>query len=241
MGVVTFLPLYLQLGLGATPEASGVSLLPLTLGLVVSSGASGYFVNKTGRFKAVLVGGVCVLVLGMLLLVLAPAQASLGDIGWRILIMGIGLGPTQSLYSVAVQNAVAPGDIGVATSSSQFFRQIGSTIGVAVFGTVLTNALAASGAEGSRRLTLSALETLSALRSAGGAQASGMGLDLGSERLIAAAMSRVFLVGLVILVIGAAVTALIPAAKLRGRGPRLEEALEGAAPAEGVKPTMTPA
>ena len=58
--------------------------------------------------------------------------------------MGVGLGPTQSLYGLAVQNAVSPREIGVATSTSQFFRQIGSTMGVALFGTLLTNNLASA-------------------------------------------------------------------------------------------------
>jgi EmrB/QacA subfamily drug resistance transporter len=240
MGVVTFLPLYMQLGLGASPTSSGVAMLPLMLGLIVSSGASGFMVNKTGRFKALLVSGLVVMTAGVVLLALAPVGASLWDISWRILIVGVGLGPTQSLYSLAVQNAVSPREIGVATSTTQFFRQIGSTIGVAVFGTLLTNNLsAAAGAMGAgRRLTLSGLETMAAAQAAKASGSQGPVtaalIDHTSQAVIATAMNHVFLSGLSVLAVGVVTTVLIPAARLRGRGPTLSEDLEAVGP---VHPT----
>jgi EmrB/QacA subfamily drug resistance transporter len=235
MGVVTFLPLYMQLGLGAAPTASGVAMLPLMVGLILASTGAGFLVNKTGRFKSILVGGLIVMAIGVILLVAAPAGASLWDIAWRVLILGIGLGPTQSLYGLAVQNAVSPQEIGVATSTSQFFRQIGQTMGAAIFGTVLTNNLASAARSvgGAKTLSLADLEKLAAGRAVaggvGGAAASA--LDHTSQAIITLAMRNVFLAGLAVLAIGFITTALVPAARLRGRGPTLAEDLEAAAPA----------
>ncbi len=239
MGVVTFLPLYMQLGLGAAPTASGIAMLPLMLGLILSSTAAGFAVNKTGRFKAILVVGLLVMLVGVLLLAIAPAGASLWDISWRVLVLGIGLGPSQSLYSLVVQNAVSPREIGVATSTSQFFRQIGSTIGVAVFGTLLTNNLssAAKAVGGAKPLTLSDLEKLAVGRAAtvSAGKHAASALDKTSQAIITIAMQHVFLAGMFVLVLGFVATLLIPAAKLRGRGPTVAEGLADDAP---VPPTI---
>ena len=232
MGVTTFLPLYMQLGLGAAPTASGIAMLPLMLGLILSSTVSGLLVNKTGRFKAIMVSGLVIMAIGIGLLVIAPRGASLWDIAWRVLVFGIGLGPTQSLYGLAVQNAVSPREIGVATSTSQFFRQVGQTMGVAIFGTLLTNNLASAartvgGGGGAKILTLSDLEKLAvgraAAMSAGRHVASAM--DQASQAIITIAMQHVFLSGLGVLVIGFITTLFIPAAQLRGRGPTVAETL----------------
>ena len=224
MGVTTFLPLYMQLGLGASPTASGVAMLPLMLGLIGSSAVNGLIVNQIGRFKMLMVIGLCIMLVGVLLLVLAPKGASLWDIGWRLLILGIGLGPSQSLYSVAVQNSVSPQEIGVATSASQFFRQIGSTIGVAIFGALLTNNLAAAARTigGGRPMTLSDLESLAVKRAAAvsaGSHAAASALDRASQAIIAVAMQEVFLAGFLVLAAGFLLTLFIPPAELRGRGP----------------------
>jgi EmrB/QacA subfamily drug resistance transporter len=221
MGVVTFLPLYMQLGLGAAPTASGLAMLPLMGGLTFASVISGLLVNKTGRFKSILIVALAIMSVGVLLLVIAPAGASLWDIGWRVLIIGVGLGPTQSLYSLAVQNAVSPRESGVATSSSQFFRQIGQTMGVAIFGTVLTNNLAsaARAVGGARTMSLTELEKIAAGRAAVGAgKAATAALDHTSQAIITLAMRNVFIAGLGVLILAFIATALIPAARLKGRG-----------------------
>lgn len=237
MGVVTFLPLYMQLGLGASPTSSGVALLPLMFGLILASGGTGQIVTRTGRFKGLLVGGLIVMGLGTVLLVVAPPHASLGDVSWRVFILGLGLGPAQSLYSLAVQSSVSPQEIGVATSTTQFFRQVGSTIGAAVFGTILTNNLSAAARSlgGGRIFTLQALEKLAAARQGAGpaVKAAADGLDPLSAAVIDLAMKHVFLAGLIVLAPGLVTTLMMPAIKLRGRGPELERVLEDAAPAEG--------
>jgi EmrB/QacA subfamily drug resistance transporter len=227
MGVVTFLPLYMQLGLGAAPTASGLAMLPLMGGLTFASVISGLLVNKIGRFKSILMVSVATMSVGVLLLVIAPTGASLWDIGWRVLIIGIGLGPTQSLYSLAVQNAVSPREIGVATSSTQFFRQIGQTMGVAIFGTVLTNNLASAARTvgGAQTMSLTELEKIAAGRAAAGAgKATTAALDHTSQAIITLAMRNVFIAGLGVLILAFIATLLIPPARLRGRGPAPAEA-----------------
>ncbi len=89
-----------------------------------------------------MIGGAVLLLVGIGLLTQVTAHTTLMDLCWRMAIVGLGLGPGQSMFNIATQNAVEVRDIGVATSSNQFFRQIGSTIGVAVFGALLTHRLA---------------------------------------------------------------------------------------------------
>lgn len=142
LGVIMFLPLFMQLVQGVSATHSGLSMLPLMAGLILASVTSGQLVSRTGRYKSYMVVGAATLALGMFLLSRIKADTSTFDLGWRMFVVGLGLGPSQSLYNLAVQNAVDPGRMGVATSSSQFFRQIGSTLGVAIFGTLLTHHLA---------------------------------------------------------------------------------------------------
>jgi EmrB/QacA subfamily drug resistance transporter len=138
MSTVAFLPLFMQLGQGVKATESGLSILPLMAGLMASSIFAGRLVTRTGTYKLMMVGGLVVTFLGIWLLSRMHAGTSRLDLAWRMLVLGIGLGPGQSLFSLAVQNAMPIERLGVVTSSSQFFRQIGSTIGVAVFGTFLT-------------------------------------------------------------------------------------------------------
>ncbi len=141
LGVVMFMPLYMQVVQGISATESGVALLPLMAGLIVSSTICGRLVTRTGRYKPFMVGGGIVLIVGVLLLAqIGPHTTSL-DLGWRLAITGVGLGPTQNLFSLVIQNAVPMTELGVASSMSQFSRQIGSTVGVAIFGTFLTHSL----------------------------------------------------------------------------------------------------
>ncbi len=147
-GLVSFLPLYLQLGQGISATRSGLTMLPMTLGLVAAAITAGRLTRRYGRYRWLMVGGSAGVILGALLLTRIGTHTASLDVAWRVLVLGLGLGPAQSLYNLAVQNAVEPRQIGQATSSSQFFRQIGSTVGVAVFGTVLTAGLQAPAQHG---------------------------------------------------------------------------------------------
>ena len=110
--------------------------------------------------------------LGVFLLSRMTVETSTLDFCLRMAVLGIGLGPGQSLFSMAIQNALPPTQMGVATSSSQFFRQIGSTIGVALFGTALTNRMS-SGLE-----KVAPGVRLDQLQAMGGEHAADMGLAL---------------------------------------------------------------
>ncbi|HTK33736.1 MAG TPA: MDR family MFS transporter [Caulobacteraceae bacterium] len=147
MGSVTFLPLYMQLGLGLNATDSGLSILPMMVGMIASSTVCGQLITRTGAYKPFMLGGSVMLILGLFLISLAGPHTGRLDMAWRVLIMGIGLGPSMSIFNIAVQNAVPRGQMGVATSSSQFFRQIGGTVGIALFGAVMTHNLATEAAK----------------------------------------------------------------------------------------------
>ena len=137
MGVVMFMPLFMQVVLGVNAINSGFSMFPMMAGLMLGSISSGRLVARHGRYKPFMVGGVAVLLVGVFLLTGVGPDTSLMDLNLRMFVVGIGLGPSQSLVNLVVQSAFPMSQIGVATSSTQFFRQIGNTIGVAIFGTLL--------------------------------------------------------------------------------------------------------
>ncbi|HEY0940858.1 MAG TPA: MDR family MFS transporter [Steroidobacter sp.] len=141
LGVVMFMPLYMQLVQGASATQSGVYLMPLILAMIFSSVGSGRLVTRTGKYKVFMVTGGVLLVAGVVSLTGIGPDTTQGDLAWRLALTGLGLGPAQNLFSLVIQNAAPANQIGVATSMSQFSRQIGSTVGVAMFGTFLTHAL----------------------------------------------------------------------------------------------------
>ncbi len=138
LGIVMFLPLFMQLVLGVSATNSGFTLLPLMSGMIVSSFVAGLLVTRTGKYKPLMITGSVILLIGVFLLTMIDLDTTLFSLGWRMVIVGVGLGPAQSQFTLAIQNAVPFARMGVATSASQFFRQIGSVIGLAVFGTLLT-------------------------------------------------------------------------------------------------------
>ncbi|RJF72952.1 DHA2 family efflux MFS transporter permease subunit [Deinococcus cavernae] len=140
-GVIMFLPLYMQMVLGVSPTKSGTSMLPLMLGLIVTSIVAGQIVARTGKYKPWMIGGGVILVIGIWSLTSLKPDSHLLDLYWRMFLVGMGLGPAQSLFTIAIQSGVSLGQLATATSSSQFFRQIGGTIGAAIFGTLLMNGL----------------------------------------------------------------------------------------------------
>jgi EmrB/QacA subfamily drug resistance transporter len=141
LGVVMFMPLYMQVVQGINATQSGFALLPLMAGLIASSVICGRLVTRTGRYKPFMIGGGIVLIAGVIALTGIGPDTTHGDLAWRLAITGIGLGPAQTLFSLVIQNSAPPTEIGVATSMGQFSRQMGATVGVAVFGTFLTHGL----------------------------------------------------------------------------------------------------
>jgi EmrB/QacA subfamily drug resistance transporter len=143
LGVVMFMPLYMQVVQGISATRSGFGLLPLMGGLIFSSILSGRLVTRTGRYKPFMIAGGIVLIAGVVSLTGIGPDTTSRDLAWRLALTGVGLGPAQTLFSLVIQNAAPYNQIGVATSTSQFARQMGSTVGVAIFGTFLTHALTA--------------------------------------------------------------------------------------------------
>ncbi|WP_078861835.1 MDR family MFS transporter [Streptomyces sp. NRRL F-5123] len=132
-GGITLIPFYLQLVKGNSPTKAGLLMLPLVLGIMVFSAVSGIITSRTGRYKIFPVIGCALLVAGMLMLWQIDADSSLLYADAAMFLIGAGLGLNFQTIVLAMQNAVPPQDIGVATSSTTFFRQMGGTLGVAVF------------------------------------------------------------------------------------------------------------
>ncbi|MGL4543096.1 MAG: MDR family MFS transporter [Polymorphobacter sp.] len=143
MGIVMFYPLYLQVVKQVPATESGLAMLPLMLGLLVASMIGGRLSARFQVYKPIIVAGGVALLVGTALLLTVDRNTPLATLGWFMAVVGLGMGPAQGMYTLAIQSAVAPARTGVATASAQFFRQIGSTVGVALFGALLTNSLAA--------------------------------------------------------------------------------------------------
>jgi EmrB/QacA subfamily drug resistance transporter len=136
-GGLAALPLYLQIVKGHTPTEAGLLMLPLTAGLMSGSVISGQFISRTGRYKIFPVAGAFLFTVGMFLLSTIGPDTSLGVVSAYAVLFGLGLGFNMQTLVLAIQNAVPPQDMGVATSSATFFRQMGGTLGTAVFLSVL--------------------------------------------------------------------------------------------------------
>jgi len=140
-GALSTLPLYLQLVKGATPTESGLMLIPMMIGIMGGSVLSGQLTSKTGRYKIFPVVGTAMLAVAFLLLLTISVDTPYWVLDIYFLMIGAGLGLNMQTMMIAVQNAVPARDVGVATSSATFFRQLGGTLGVAVFLSLLFNSL----------------------------------------------------------------------------------------------------
>lgn len=140
-GALSCLPLYLQIVKGATPTGSGLLLLPMMVGMMGGSIVSGQLTSRTGRYKIFPVIGAAVLTLVFFLLLTVRVDTSYFILDIFFLMVGLGLGLNMQTLMIAVQNAVPAKDMGVATASATFFRQLGGTLGVAVFISLLFNSL----------------------------------------------------------------------------------------------------
>jgi EmrB/QacA subfamily drug resistance transporter len=140
-GAMTYLPTFLQVVQGVSPTMSGVHMLPMVAGMLLSSTGSGQLVSRTGRWKVFPVTGTAVTALGLLLLHQLDEHSSTGEMSAYFFVFGLGLGLVMQVLVLIVQNAVAYEDLGVATSGATFFRSIGASFGVAIFGTVFASRL----------------------------------------------------------------------------------------------------
>ena len=150
---IVFLPRWFQVVGGATATQSGYQILALLGGLIISATASGQIVARTGRYKMLALGSTVVLAIGLWLLSNLRADTPLPLLWFWMFVTGIGVGPVFSVFTLVVQGAVSPRQIGTATSSLTLFQQIGGTVGLAITGTIfgtrlleeLPKQLAASG------------------------------------------------------------------------------------------------
>lgn len=136
-GAMLTIPLYLQIVVGLSPTESGLATLPMVGGMMIAAIASGQIVSKTGHYRLFPVAGTFLLGCGYLVLTQLSYDKQLWFMMIAMFLIGLGLGQIMQTLTLASQNSVAPRDMGVATSASTFFRQIGGTLGVAVLLSVL--------------------------------------------------------------------------------------------------------
>ena len=131
---IIFLPRYFQTVLGETATNSGYATLPLLLGVIISSISAGQMVARRGRYKSLILGAIVLVTVGSLLLTNIKADTDPWVLrGWMFL-AGLGVGPTLSVFTIVVQNAVPFKFLGAATSNLTFFRQVGGSVGLAIVG-----------------------------------------------------------------------------------------------------------
>jgi EmrB/QacA subfamily drug resistance transporter len=135
-GAIIFLPRWFQIVHGFSPTNSGLAALPLMVGLIASSIGSGLIVARTGRYKWLLVGAIVLMGISTALMTQLTATTSLEVVWFWMFLAGLGVGPTFSVFTIVVQNAVPFHELGVATSNLTFFRQIGGTVALAIVGTI---------------------------------------------------------------------------------------------------------
>lgn len=136
-GVVIYLPLFMQGVLGVSATQSGNLLTPLMMGAVIGSFVSGQTVSRTGKYKFVALLGSSLIAAGMILFARMDASTVRSYVAFGMVVAGLGMGLVQPVYTVAVQNVAPHRQMGAATSSTIFFRSIGSTVGVAAFGSIM--------------------------------------------------------------------------------------------------------
>lgn len=211
-GSVTYFPLYLQAVKGVSPTASGMQMLPMMGGMLVTSIVSGQLISRTGRYKLFPVLGTAVMTVGLYLLSRLTAQSTTMTASLLLLVLGIGLGLVMQVLVIAVQNAVEYRDLGVATSGATLFRLVGGSLGTAVLGAIFAAQLATN---------------LATMLPAGAAGAASRGLSMQAMAKMPAAtrglyaraftesLDTVFLVAAIVAAVGFVLTWLLPERPLR--------------------------
>ncbi|HEX6552034.1 MAG TPA: MDR family MFS transporter [Ktedonobacteraceae bacterium] len=138
-GAILYIPLFVQGVLGNSATNSGVVLTPLMIGFIISSIVGGQLLSRTGRYKILAIFGFIVAAVGMFLLSRMTVSTSEGEVVRDMVITGLGIGVMMSLFTIVVQNAFSYRQLGEVTAGITFFRSIGSTMGVAVMGAIVTN------------------------------------------------------------------------------------------------------
>ena len=132
-GAIIFIPLFMQGVIGVSATESGSLLTPLMLTLIAGSIISGQLISRLGRYKALAITGLAIMAIGLLLMGGMQSDTTRGVVIRNMIVVGLGLGLTMPIYTLVVQNAVERRYLGTATAATQFFRQIGGTVGTAIF------------------------------------------------------------------------------------------------------------
>ncbi|MET8627548.1 MFS transporter [Kitasatospora sp. NPDC004669] len=140
-GALTYLPTFLQVVQQVSPTMSGIHMLPMVLGMLVTSIGSGQIVARTGHYRTFPIAGTAVTTVGLLLLSRLDEHSSTTEMSFYFLVFGLGLGLVMQVLVLIVQNSVGYQDLGVATAGATFFRSIGASFGVSVFGTLFAGGL----------------------------------------------------------------------------------------------------
>ncbi len=234
-GAIIFIPLYLQLVYGSSATRSGLQMLPLMIGLLAAAILSGRAISRIGRYRMFPIAGTGTLVVGMFLL----SRLGAGTAPWLasvyMLVVGIGIGLVMQVLVLVVQNDADPRDIGVATATATFFRSMGGSFGVAIFGAIFAARLAHE----LSHLPAAVVERLGSGVQLSPAEAALLPPTMHAEFLdaFAAALHGVFLWGMAIAIIPFALSWFLKEVPLRTT--LAHEAVELAveeAPAGGVPP-----
>jgi EmrB/QacA subfamily drug resistance transporter len=138
MGALIYLPFYVQGVEGISPTYSGYVTMPMSIAMVVLSAYIGKMITKTGKYKIYAIAGMPIMIAGMV--IMAYMNSVLLAVV-AMIVFGVGLGIGMPVFGLTVQNAVGPEELGVATASSQLFRNLGGTIGIALMGTIMQSSL----------------------------------------------------------------------------------------------------
>ncbi|WP_290853043.1 MDR family MFS transporter [Gordonia sp. (in: high G+C Gram-positive bacteria)] len=138
---LAYLPTFLQMARDVDPTDSGLLMLPMTIGLMITAVGSGLMITKTGKYRIYPILGMAVTAVGIGWMTQITANMSMILFGAMIFVLGFGMGLVIQTIVIAVQNAVSPSEVGTATSTNNFLREIGAAVGTSVFGTVFTSKL----------------------------------------------------------------------------------------------------
>ena len=137
MGSLFYIPLFVQGVLGASATNSGLVTMPMMIAMALAAAIAGQLMSRVGKYRVIGVVGLIVMVIGMAILSMVDASSSRTDVTLAMIIFGIGLGTSIPLYTLAVQNSVPYRVMGVSTSTMQFLRSVGGTMGVAIMFSVI--------------------------------------------------------------------------------------------------------
>jgi MFS family permease len=141
-GSLLFIPLFIQGVIGTSAARSGAVLTPMMFALIGASMLSGQLITRMGKYRAIAIAGVGITALGLFLLALMDVNTTYATVLRNMMVVGVGLGLTMPVFTIAAQNAVDISQVGMATSAIQFTRSMGATIGAAIFGALLSNRFA---------------------------------------------------------------------------------------------------